>query len=86
MLEDKETLRMLEEKMRSNDLRLDTLQGVAHEHMHPPIQYLMENEQMRGKMETLKEKLRLTDQRVTNLEGIRYPPSLDEGGYNGALQ
>ena len=70
MLNDNDKLHMLEKEVRSNDLRLDTLERVSHTHMHPPRQYFTENKEIRDKVELLKMELRLVDERLTNLEGI----------------
>ena len=70
MLNDNDKLHMLEKEVRSNDLRLDTLERASHTLMHPPRQYFIENKQIRDKVELLKMELRLVDERLTNLEGI----------------
>jgi hypothetical protein len=69
MLNDNDKLHMLEKEVRSNDLRLDTLERASHtlSLMHPPRQYFTENKETRDKFELLRcwMEYRLADGRLT---------------------
>ena len=69
MLNDNDKLHMLEKEVRSNDLRLDTLERASHTLMHPPRQYFTENiKEIRDKFELLRMEYRLVHGRLTHLE------------------